>query len=370
MESPVNWEYNTLINELTQGMEKAKQLRFHLCTTFQNQPQDLLMQRILSSYEKALLILKWTGSKQKDNVVMAAATSVALESSVSVDGSPRSEGLNKNFGDHQDYVNPSKKRKLQPTWTEQVKVNSESGLEGPTDDGFSWRKYGQKDILGAKYPRSYYRCTYRLVQDCWATKLVQRSDDDPTTFDITYRGTHTCNHSTIAVPPAASPEKQEMKHDISHCSHQPQQLNQTLSSLKSNLRVNTEDLNNNETSAHFSFPSTFASYDSENCYFPLSDLVNGNHQGTYLRTYSPLFLSPAVSESNYFTTGTYNPIKSNRGGANLQHSKADIAEIMSTHASTTNSPIGGVEFSIDHVDLDPNFPFNTTEFFTNSNFEC
>lgn len=34
-----------------------------------------------------------------------------------------------------------------------MKVNSENGLEGPGDDGYSWRKYGQKDILGAKYPR-------------------------------------------------------------------------------------------------------------------------------------------------------------------------------------------------------------------------
>ncbi|KZV31772.1 putative WRKY transcription factor 53-like [Dorcoceras hygrometricum] len=367
MESPVNWEYKTLINELTHGMEKAKQLRFHLCTMSENQVQDLLMQRILSSYEKALLILKWTGSKQQDQVVTTAATSVALESSVSVDGSPRSEGLNKNFGDHQDYMKPSKKRKMQPTWTEQVKVNSESGLEGPTDDGFSWRKYGQKDILGAKYPRSYYRCTYRLVQDCWATKQVQRSDDDPTIFDITYRGTHTCNHSTIAVPPPASPDKQETKRDISDYHHQPQQLNQTLSSLKSNLRVNTEDLNNDEVSPHFSFPSTFASYDSENCYFPFPNLVDGTHQGTYSVTYSPLFLSPAASESNYFTTGTYNPMNSNWGGANLQHPEIDI---VSAHASTANSPIGGVEFSIDPVGLEPHFPFNPTEFFTNSNFEC
>lgn len=30
------------------------------------------------------------------------------------------------------------------------------GLEGPLDDGFSWRKYGQKDILGAKHPRYLY----------------------------------------------------------------------------------------------------------------------------------------------------------------------------------------------------------------------
>lgn len=40
-----------------------------------------------------------------------------------------------------------------PTWTEQVKVGTDKGLEGPPEDGYSWRKYGQKDILGAKYPR-------------------------------------------------------------------------------------------------------------------------------------------------------------------------------------------------------------------------
>jgi hypothetical protein len=44
-------------------------------------------------------------------------------------------------------------RKAVPRWTEQVRVSPGVGLEGPLDDGYSWRKYGQKDILGAKYPR-------------------------------------------------------------------------------------------------------------------------------------------------------------------------------------------------------------------------
>lgn len=44
-------------------------------------------------------------------------------------------------------------RKALPTWRSQVKVGAESGFEAPLDDGYSWRKYGQKDILGAKYPR-------------------------------------------------------------------------------------------------------------------------------------------------------------------------------------------------------------------------
>lgn len=36
---------------------------------------------------------------------------------------------------------------------DRVRVSCESGLEGPHEDGYNWRKYGQKDILGAKYPR-------------------------------------------------------------------------------------------------------------------------------------------------------------------------------------------------------------------------
>lgn len=44
-------------------------------------------------------------------------------------------------------------RKTMPKWIDQIRVVSENGLEGPHDDGYNWRKYGQKDILGAKYPR-------------------------------------------------------------------------------------------------------------------------------------------------------------------------------------------------------------------------
>lgn len=44
-------------------------------------------------------------------------------------------------------------RKMLPKWTEKVRISPERGLEGPQDDVYSWRKYGQKDILGAKFPR-------------------------------------------------------------------------------------------------------------------------------------------------------------------------------------------------------------------------
>ncbi|KAL2550981.1 putative WRKY transcription factor 53 [Forsythia ovata] len=351
MESASTWEYQMLINELTQGMEQAKQLRFYLCTTSPSEAQNLLLQRILSSYEKALLILKWSGSAGQ--VQSAAPTSGAPESSISIDGSPGSEDFNKNFKEHREQRDTSKKRKMLPTWIEQARVTSENGLEGPTDDGYSWRKYGQKDILGANYPRSYYRCTYRHVQNCWATKQVQRSDDDPTVFEITYKGKHTCNQSNNAVPPPASPEKQEWN-------HKPQQQNQMLFDLRAKLRVDTEGLDNKEMPVHFSFPSTFANVDSENRIFPISKLADDVQLGTY----SPLLVSPALSESNYFSASSTYEMKSFRGAHNLHYSESDIAEIVSAHASTTNSPIGGMEFPIDPVELDPNFPYNIQGFFT------
>ncbi|KAH6760948.1 hypothetical protein C2S52_008356 [Perilla frutescens var. hirtella] len=354
MEHASTWELKVLTNELAQGMEKAMQLRLHLCSTSPSEAEDLILQRIISTFEKALCILKWSGHAGVAQV--GVPSSAAPESSISADGSSRSDDMNKSFTDYQDRGDASKKRKLQTTWTEQVKVNPENGLEGPGEDGYSWRKYGQKDILGAKHPRSYYRCTYRQGRNCWATKQVQRSDEDPTIFEITYKGTHTCKQFQNAAPPPASPEKQEQKSNNS-CYDQLEQ-NPILSKFKSNLRVNTEVVDIQEMPAHFSFPSTFACHEKENHCSPISAMAEDNNLGAY----SPLFYSPATSGSNCFSTATYQ--MPDYGGIPMQHSETDIADIMSANASTTNSPIGGMEFSIDPVEIDQIFPFNTPGFFT------
>lgn len=38
-------------------------------------------------------------------------------------------------------------------WTKKIRVTPGVRVEGPLDDGYSWRKYGQKEILGALHPR-------------------------------------------------------------------------------------------------------------------------------------------------------------------------------------------------------------------------
>ncbi|KAJ4904000.1 WRKY transcription factor 55 [Raphanus sativus] len=76
----------------------------------------------------------------------------------------------------------------------------------PPDDNHTWRKYGQKEILGSKFPRAYYRCTHQKLYNCPAKKQVQRLNEDPFTFRVTYRGSHTCHiYSTAPTASATAP---------------------------------------------------------------------------------------------------------------------------------------------------------------------
>ncbi|KAL6905745.1 hypothetical protein ACP4OV_003346 [Aristida adscensionis] len=102
----------------------------------------------------------------------------------------------------------------------------------PDFDGYQWRKYGQKQIEGAMYPRSYYRCTRSAEQGCAAKRTVQRNDDDDDgdggggapKYTVAYTAEHTCRDddesleaapvilettATAVVPAAASADKSE-----------------------------------------------------------------------------------------------------------------------------------------------------------------
>nr|DAA05126.1 TPA_inf: WRKY transcription factor 61 [Oryza sativa Indica Group] len=85
----------------------------------------------------------------------------------------------------------SSKSNLRPTKSMQVRASSKD--VGPPDDGYSWKRYGQKNIFGANYPRCYYRCIHKTTTGCTATKNAQATDGDPLLFDVVYHGEHTCD---------------------------------------------------------------------------------------------------------------------------------------------------------------------------------
>ncbi|KAL0537465.1 hypothetical protein IC582_026443 [Cucumis melo] len=78
------------------------------------------------------------------------------------------------------------------------------------EDGYRWRKYGQKAVKNSPFPRSYYKCT---SQNCSVKKRVERSSEDPGFVITTYEGKH--NHycpitlrghnPTGVLPPSVTP---------------------------------------------------------------------------------------------------------------------------------------------------------------------
>ncbi|CAM8878562.1 unnamed protein product [Rhodiola kirilowii] len=89
---------------------------------------------------------------------------------------------------------PSKKKGPKRIRQQRVAFVTKSDVDH-LEDGYRWRKYGQKAVKNSPYPRSYYRCTNTK---CTVKKRVERSSEDPTTVITTYEGQH-C-HQTAAFP--------------------------------------------------------------------------------------------------------------------------------------------------------------------------
>ncbi|TYJ26915.1 hypothetical protein E1A91_A07G152700v1 [Gossypium mustelinum] len=332
MEKTMDWEQNTLLNELTQGRDFTNMLRKHLHPSSSPETRQVLLDKILCSYDKALSLLNCSGYM------------VETKPRVSTLGSPES--------DASDKKDMFKKRKTSSGWSEQIRVCSATSLEGPLDDGYCWRKYGQKDILGSNFPRGYYRCTHRYSQGCLAGKQIQRSDEDPTIFEVKYRGRHTCNQVSHLV--ATPKEKGNHYREKQQVEEKQKQSEEMLLSFETGLKVNTEDLDNRENI----FPSFSFPIESE-------EVQNGLLRNSLMKNISPAFVSPATSESNYFSVSAFH-MGSFDFSQNVQTSESELTEIISAPASVTNSPIVDLDISsLEKLEFDQSFPFDNPEFFTN-----
>ncbi|KAK9079758.1 hypothetical protein SSX86_001431 [Deinandra increscens subsp. villosa] len=304
MDGACVYEEKTVLHELTQGIQMAEQLRANLHSA---EARGLLMQKILSAYDNALLVLK-----SRNTAPAPALRAASPPESLISSGSPGSEGFKfdqQPFSVQQGKNVISKRRKRSTTWEEQVRIFSgNNGLEDDTDqDGYNWRKYGQKDILGAKFPRSYYRCSYSKVQKCMATKQVQKIDANPTVFEIAYKGKHRCIHGaqSASPPPPTLPEKNEITLTHHHQQLSPPNPSETLSNFRANLTVDTMVLGGDTlASPIFSLPSTSSGLmdDLDQFHFisPATSETNFPYDDNELwQVYSPPFISPATSETNF-----------------------------------------------------------------------
>lgn len=96
MEETIEREQISLINELIQGKELAKQLCNHMVPSSpsSHETNGLLIEKILSSYEKALTMLNW-GSNVEDTKTKSGNI---MDSNCSfTNGSPISEVIDHEF---------------------------------------------------------------------------------------------------------------------------------------------------------------------------------------------------------------------------------------------------------------------------------
>lgn len=119
----------------------------------------------------------------------------------------------------------------------------------PSYDGYNWRKYGQKQVKGSEYPRSYYKCTH---PNCPVKKKVERSLDGQIA-EIVYTGEH--NH----------PKPQPLKRNSSDGQWQGSAGNEPNIPLRSNQHSEKnegyESTTENQNEFHFPAHSSYSGRD-------------------------------------------------------------------------------------------------------------
>ncbi|XP_055810873.1 probable WRKY transcription factor 30 isoform X2 [Solanum dulcamara] len=167
-----------------------------------------LAAEVLSSYDKALSLLNGT----------ALSCMMISKGKEIVNPTPSPHLLADNNTNNCDRSSKSRKRKIVSRRREYV--HARPGEEVAPEDGYSWRKYGQKTISGAKYPREYYRCTRNRSSKCAATKMVQRSETEALAFEVSYGESHSCgqekkNQNEQLLLPVQQTKCDEVRREIS-----------------------------------------------------------------------------------------------------------------------------------------------------------
>ncbi|KAL5202787.1 hypothetical protein ABZP36_013739 [Zizania latifolia] len=174
--------------QVMENMAKAREFAKQLQGLLRDSPEaGLIVDQILNSFSRAMRALN------KVSAVTGGGEGSEVQSDVTCGGS--AGGKRKAAGGGAADRRPNcRRRTLQSSGVTKILKN--------LDDGQAWRKYGQKEIQNSKNPKAYFRCTHKYDQLCAALRQVQRCDDDPTSYWVTYIGEHTCRDpAAVAVAP-------------------------------------------------------------------------------------------------------------------------------------------------------------------------
>ncbi|KAJ8748634.1 hypothetical protein K2173_008079 [Erythroxylum novogranatense] len=131
--------------------------------------------------------------KMESSELLNNQPATPISSSIS---SASSEALNEEqvkARDNEEIEQQKTKKELKPKKTNQKRPKepkfafmTKSEVDH-LEDGYRWRKYGQKAVKNSPFPRSYYRCT---ASSCNVKKRIERSFTDPSVVVTTYEGQH------------------------------------------------------------------------------------------------------------------------------------------------------------------------------------
>ncbi|XP_027905300.1 probable WRKY transcription factor 70 [Vigna unguiculata] len=185
-----------VITELLLGLDHATQLKFLLQNPVGpdgSVAAKELVTNVQRSFAQTLSMLTSSQPARGEDEVAQNLLISGEDASQVASIDPRSEdsteSRKRSLPLAKDRRGSYKRRKTEQTWTI---------VSHTIDDNRAWRKYGQKDILNSQFPRSYFRCTRKYEQGCKATKQVQRLEENPDMYNITYIGFHTCKDSLKA----------------------------------------------------------------------------------------------------------------------------------------------------------------------------
>ncbi|CAA7019990.1 unnamed protein product [Microthlaspi erraticum] len=158
----------------------------------------LLRGQVSANTLKALIANREISSASTEPLIntILDSFSLALSFMDSPTPLPHHESFTQNMAGPVSGISSLKKKICQAQVIEHYIDDSPTPL---LDDGFSWRKYGQKTIKTSPHQRCYFRCTYAKEKNCKAAKRVQKIKDNPPVYRTTYVGKHTCEAPAFAV---------------------------------------------------------------------------------------------------------------------------------------------------------------------------